>query len=148
MTNTLAVENLRTHFRTDAGIVRAVDGVSFQIPVGHILGIVGESGSGKSVTSLSIMRLLATSAQIESGKIVLLGRDLVKLPEPDMRSIRGRDVSMIFQEPMTSLNPVYTVGSQVAEAIIVHQRVSRREARPAHNCPLPRSRHSPTRTPG
>ncbi|QEG37608.1 ABC transporter ATP-binding protein [Bythopirellula goksoeyrii] len=129
MTNTLAVENLRTYFRTDAGIVRAVDGVSFQIPVGHTLGIVGESGSGKSVTSLSIMRLLATSAQIESGKIVLLGRDLVKLPEPDMRSIRGRDVSMIFQEPMTSLNPVYTVGSQVAEAIIVHQRVSRREAR-------------------
>ncbi len=129
MTNTLAVENLRTYFHTEDGVVRAVDGVTFQIPVGHTLGIVGESGSGKSVTSLSIMRLLAASAQIESGKIVLLGRDLVKLPEPAMRSLRGKDVSMIFQEPMTSLNPVYTVGSQVAEAIIVHQRASYREAR-------------------
>ncbi len=129
MPPTLQVDNLRTYFHTEEGIVRAVDGISFQIPFGHTLGIVGESGSGKSVTSLSIMRLLATSARIESGKIVLLGRDLVKLPEPAMRSIRGQSVSMIFQEPMTSLNPVYTVGSQVAEAIIVHQRASHREAR-------------------
>ncbi|TWU30324.1 ABC transporter ATP-binding protein [Bythopirellula polymerisocia] len=126
---TLEVDNLRTYFHTEDGIVRAVDGVSFQVPVGHTLGIVGESGSGKSVTSLSIMRLLTSSARIESGKIVLLGKDLVRLPEPAMRSIRGKEVSMIFQEPMTSLNPVYTVGSQVAEAIIVHQRVSRKEAR-------------------
>lgn len=126
---TLQVSDLRTYFHTEDGIVRAVDGISFQIPVGHTLGIVGESGSGKSVTSLSIMRLLASSARIESGRIVLLGRDVVKLPEPAMRSIRGQSVSMIFQEPMTSLNPVYTVGSQVAETIIVHQRVSRREAR-------------------
>lgn len=129
MTAAIEVDDLRTYFHTEGGIVRAVDGVSFSIPVGHTLGIVGESGSGKSVTSLSIMRLLTNSAKIESGRIALLGKDLVKLPEPQMRSIRGKDVSMIFQEPMTSLNPVYTVGSQVAEAIILHQRVSHTEAR-------------------
>jgi peptide/nickel transport system ATP-binding protein len=129
MTAAIQVDDLRTYFHTDDGIVKAVDGISFAIPVGHTLGIVGESGSGKSVTSLSIMRLLTTSARIESGRIALLGKDLVKLPEPAMRSIRGKDVSMIFQEPMTSLNPVFTVGSQVAEAIILHQHVSRAEAR-------------------
>ena len=129
MTAAIEVDDLRTYFHTEAGIVRAVDGISFTIPVGHTLGIVGESGSGKSVTSLSIMRLLTSSARIESGRIALLGKDLVKLPEPQMRSIRGKDVSMIFQEPMTSLNPVYTVGSQVAEAIILHQKVSHTEAR-------------------
>ena len=129
MLPTLHVDNLRTYFHTQDGVVRAVEGVSFQIPVGHTLGIVGESGSGKSVTSLSIMRLLGNSARIESGSIALLGHDLVQLPEPQMRALRGRDVSMIFQEPMTSLNPVYTVGSQVAEAIIAHQRVSHTEAR-------------------
>jgi peptide/nickel transport system ATP-binding protein len=129
MTTAIQVDDLRTYFHTDDGVVKAVDGISFAIPVGHTLGIVGESGSGKSVTSLSIMRLLTTSARIESGRIALLGKDLVKLPEPVMRSIRGKDVSMIFQEPMTSLNPVFTVGSQVAEAIILHQHVSRAEAR-------------------
>jgi peptide/nickel transport system ATP-binding protein len=129
MTAAIRVDDLRTYFHTDDGVVKAVDGISFAIPVGHTLGIVGESGSGKSVTSLSIMRLLTASARIESGHIALLGKDLVKLPEPAMRSIRGKDVSMIFQEPMTSLNPVYTVGSQVAEAIILHQYVSRAEAR-------------------
>ena len=129
MTTAIEVDDLRTYFHTEEGLVRAVDGISFRIPVGHTLGIVGESGSGKSVTSLSIMRLLTTSARIESGRIALLGKDLVKLPEPQMRSIRGKDVSMIFQEPMTSLNPVYTVGSQVAEAIILHQHVSHAEAR-------------------
>jgi peptide/nickel transport system ATP-binding protein len=129
MTAAIQVDDLRTYFHTDDGVVKAVDGISFAIPVGHTLGIVGESGSGKSVTSLSIMRLLTTSARIESGRIALLGKDLVKLPEPAMRSIRGKDVSMIFQEPMTSLNPVFTVGSQVAEAIILHQHVSCDEAR-------------------
>ncbi|MDZ4657860.1 MAG: ABC transporter ATP-binding protein [Bythopirellula sp.] len=129
MTTAIEVDDLRTYFHTEEGVVRAVDGISFTIPVGHTLGIVGESGSGKSVTSLSIMRLLTASARIESGRIALLGKDLVKLPEPQMRSIRGKDVSMIFQEPMTSLNPVYTVGSQVAEAIILHQKVSHAEAR-------------------
>jgi peptide/nickel transport system ATP-binding protein len=123
------VADLRTHFHTDDGVVRAVEGVSFRIEPGRTLGIVGESGSGKSVTSLSIMRLLAGSARIETGSISLLGRDLVKLPEPQMRSIRGREISMIFQEPMTSLNPVFTVGSQVMEAILLHQQVTRAEAR-------------------
>ncbi len=123
------VDDLRTYFHTDEGVVRAVDGVTFRIETGHTLGIVGESGSGKSVTSLSVMQLLASSAKIESGKIALLGKDLVGLPEPEMRSIRGKDVSMIFQEPMTSLNPVFTVGSQVAEAIILHQGSTKEEAR-------------------
>jgi peptide/nickel transport system ATP-binding protein len=123
------VSELKTYFHTDEGVVRAVDGVSFSIAPGEALGIVGESGSGKSVTSLSIMGLLASSARIESGRIALLGRDLVGLPERDLREIRGKDVSMIFQEPMTSLNPVFTVGSQVMEAIILHQRVSKAEAR-------------------
>ena len=125
----LDITDLKTYFHTEDGVVRAVDGVSFNILPGHTLGIVGESGSGKSVTSLSIMQLLTTSAKIESGRIALVGKDLVGLPEPQMRDIRGKDVSMIFQEPMTSLNPVYTVGSQVMEAIIIHQHVSKEEAR-------------------
>jgi len=123
------VSDLRTWFHTEAGVVRAVDGISFCVGEGRALGIVGESGSGKSVTSLSIMRLLASSARIESGRIAFLGNDLVGLPEPAMRAIRGRDISMIFQEPMTSLNPVFTVGSQVAEALILHQKLSKRAAR-------------------
>jgi peptide/nickel transport system ATP-binding protein len=123
------VADLKTYFDTEEGVVRAVDGVSFRVEPGRTLGIVGESGSGKSVTSLSIMRLLASSARIESGRIALLGRDLVKLPEPEMRQIRGKEISMIFQEPMTSLNPVFTVGDQVAEAILLHQKVSKAEAR-------------------
>ena len=123
------VKDLRTYFHTDDGLVRAVDNVSFSIEEGKTLGIVGESGSGKSVTSLSIMQLLATAARIETGHISFLGRDLVKISEPEMRRIRGKEISMIFQEPMTSLNPVFTVGDQVAEAIILHQKVSKAEAR-------------------
>jgi peptide/nickel transport system ATP-binding protein len=125
----LDVDQLRTYFHTEEGIVRAVDDLSFRLDQGRTLGIVGESGSGKSVTSLSIMRLLSSTARIESGKIAFLGRDLVGLPEKEMQSIRGRDISMIFQEPMTSLNPVFTVGAQIMEAIILHQRVSKAEAR-------------------
>ena len=128
-TLTLQVDKLSTVFRGEAGVVRAVDGVSFRIREGHTLGIVGESGSGKSVTSLSIMRLLSGSGQIESGRIALLGKELVGLPESQMRQVRGKEISMIFQEPMTSLNPVYSVGSQVAEAIILHQKTSQSEAR-------------------
>jgi peptide/nickel transport system ATP-binding protein len=128
-TAVIDVADLKTYFHSEEGVVRAVDGVSFSIAAGRTLGIVGESGSGKSVTSLSIMRLLASSAQIESGRIALLGRDLVRLPEPEMRSIRGKEISMIFQEPMTSLNPVFTVGDQVMEAILLHQKVTRDEAR-------------------
>ncbi|MCC7475749.1 MAG: ABC transporter ATP-binding protein [Pirellulales bacterium] len=129
MTTVLAVDGLRTFFHTEEGVVRAVDGLTFRLEPGRTLGIVGESGSGKSVTSLSIMQLLTSNAKIESGRISFLGRDLVGLPEREMQSIRGRDISMIFQEPMTSLNPVFTVGSQIMEAIILHQRVSRTVAR-------------------
>src|SRR3989304_667945 len=101
----IEVDHLRTYFHTDDGVMKAVDDISFRIESGRTLGIVGESGSGKSVTSLSIMRLLASTARIESVRIALLGRDLVGLPERQMQSIRGRDVSMILQEAMTSLNP-------------------------------------------
>ncbi len=128
-TPVIDIENLHTNFYTEEGVVEAVDGVSFRVEKGRTLGIVGESGSGKSVTSLSIMQLLASTAKIDSGKISLLGKDLVQLPEPEMRSIRGSQVSMIFQEPMTSLNPVYTVGYQVMEALQLHQNMSKAEAR-------------------
>jgi peptide/nickel transport system ATP-binding protein len=124
------IQGLKTYFHTEEGVVRAVDDLSVQIPEGHTLGLVGESGSGKSVTSLSIMRLLPeVSARIAGGRISFLGKDLVRLPIDEMRTIRGREISMIFQEPGTSLNPVYRAGNQVMEAIMLHQDVSRREAR-------------------
>ena len=129
MSAVIDVQNLQTYFHTDRGVVKAVDDISFQIEPGHTLGVVGESGSGKSVTSLTIMRLLAASAQVENGSISFLGQDLVSLPETDMRKIRGGEISMIFQEPMSSLNPVHKVGKQVMEAIIQHQKVSKKEAR-------------------
>jgi ABC-type dipeptide/oligopeptide/nickel transport system ATPase component len=117
----LDVKDLKTYFDTDEGTVKAVDGVSFHINKGETLAVVGESGSGKSVTSLSIMRLIATPpGRIAGGQILFNGRDLVKLSEREMRGVRGNDISMIFQEPMTSLNPVYTVGDQIAEAIVLH----------------------------
>lgn len=110
--------------------MRAVDGVSFELETGKTLGIVGESGCGKSVTALSIMRLIQQPpGQIESGRILFNGQDLLRLSANEMRKIRGKEVSMIFQEPMTSLNPVYTVGDQIEEAIILHQNVGRTEAR-------------------
>jgi len=125
----LEVRDLVTEFRTDRGVVRAVDGVSFEIPARGTLGVVGESGSGKSVTALSIMRLVAASGRIASGKILYGERDLVALPLPEMRAIRGNRIAMIFQEPMTSLNPVFTVGDQVGEAVRLHQRTSKGQAR-------------------
>ncbi len=125
----LAVDDLRAYFHTDEGVVKAVDGVSFEIGVGQTLGLVGESGSGKSVTSLSILRLLGGSARTASGRIAFLGRDLIGLPEKEIQKVRGKEVSMIFQEPMTSLNPVISVGSQITEAIRIHQKVSRTDAR-------------------
>ena len=125
----LQIQNLRTYFHTDEHTVKAVDDLSVEIQEGKTLGIVGESGSGKSVTSLSVMKLLSHTAQIESGSISFLGRDLVRLPEPEMRRIRGKEISMIFQEPMTSLNPVFTVGFQVMEALTLHQGISKKEAR-------------------
>ncbi|REJ95887.1 MAG: ABC transporter ATP-binding protein, partial [Planctomycetota bacterium] len=126
----LQINGLKTYFQSDQGAVRAVDDLTVQIAEGHTLGLVGESGSGKSVTALSIMRLLPdVAARIAGGTVSFLGRDLVKLPDAEMRSIRGRDISMIFQEPGTSLNPVFKVGKQVMEAIVLHQKVSRSEAR-------------------
>jgi oligopeptide transport system ATP-binding protein len=130
----LEVRDLAVHFANEDGVVRAVDGISFDIDQGEVLAVVGESGSGKSVTSLAIMRLIAGPAgRIVSGSVRLrlkdgTVRDLVGLSEAEMRRVRGNDVAMIFQEPMTSLNPVYTVGNQVIEAITLHQGRSGREA--------------------
>jgi peptide/nickel transport system ATP-binding protein len=123
----LEVSDLQTTFRTDDGPVTAVDGVSFTLERGRTLGIVGESGSGKSVTSLSMMRLLPDSAKV-SGRVMFDGRDLLKLDDAELRKIRGNDMAMIFQDPMTSLNPVYTIGWQLAEAVRIHQDVSRQKA--------------------
>jgi oligopeptide/dipeptide ABC transporter ATP-binding protein len=126
----LVVRDLRTHFFTDEGVVRAVDGVSFDVREGETLAVVGESGSGKSVTSLSILRLIPSPpGRIVSGSIRFRGRELLELSNAEMRRIRGREISMIFQEPMTSLNPVYTCGDQIMESLIVHERLSRRAAR-------------------
>ena len=126
----LRVRDLVATFRTDGGVVRAVDQVSFDIPRGKTVALVGESGCGKSATALSILRLIASPpGRIESGAVELDGRDLLRLSEREMRDVRGNLISMIFQEPMTSLNPVYTVGSQITEAILLHQRQPRRRAR-------------------
>jgi oligopeptide/dipeptide ABC transporter ATP-binding protein len=121
----LVVENLRTHFHTRAGLVRAVDGVDLDVSAGRTLGVVGESGSGKSVTALSIMRLIDPPGRIEPGsRIRFGGRDLVQLDEVELRELRGNEISMIFQEPMTSLNPVFTIGNQIVEAVRLHRSVS------------------------
>ncbi|HZS43912.1 MAG TPA: ABC transporter ATP-binding protein [Blastocatellia bacterium] len=125
----LEVRDLSTHFFTHRGEVPAVDHVSFDLKRGETLGLVGESGSGKSVTSLSIMRLIGQPGRIVGGQIIFKGQDLRKLSDEKMRQIRGNDIAMIFQDPMTSLNPVYTVGEQIAEAIRLHQKVGHHEAR-------------------
>jgi len=130
----LEVNNLKTYFYTDEGVVKSVDGVTFHIQKGETLAVVGESGSGKSVTSLSIMRLIPSPpGKIADGTVIFRGRDgtprdITKVAESDMRKIRGNEISMIFQEPMTSLNPVYTVGDQIAEAVVLHQNKSKKEA--------------------
>ncbi len=126
----LRVEDLVTAFHTDEGVVRAVDGISFELEDGKTLGIVGESGCGKSVTSLSIMRLIQSPpGLVERGKIVFRGRDLLALSERDMRALRGNEISMIFQEPMSSLNPVHRVGRQIAEVFRQHRGASAKQAR-------------------
>lgn len=126
----LEVKDLRTYFRTEGGVVKAVDGISFELGRGKTLGIVGESGCGKSVTSLSIMRLIPNPpGKIVGGGIVFEGEDLLAKSEKQMRGIRGNDISMIFQEPMTSLNPIMTVGAQIAEAILLHQDIGAGAAR-------------------
>ena len=124
----LDVDDLKVAFATDEGLVRAVDGVSFQIGVGETLAVVGESGSGKSVTSLAILRLIPPPGRIADGRVTFAGRDLLALPEPAMRAIRGNEISIVFQEPMTSLNPVRTIGHQIAEAVVLHQRKSPSQA--------------------
>jgi oligopeptide/dipeptide ABC transporter ATP-binding protein len=130
MSDLIQVKNLRTSFFTPEGEVRAIDGVSFEIGEGKTLGLVGESGCGKSVTSLSIMRLIPSPpGKIVGGEILYRGRDLLKLRNEEMRKIRGNEISMIFQEPMTSLNPVFTVGNQIGEAIKLHQGLGKRETR-------------------
>ena len=126
----LEVRDLKTWFHTDAGVLKSVDGVSFTIDRGETVGVVGESGCGKSVTAMSILRLIPQPpGRIESGQILLDGVDLVTMPEPELRRVRGNDVAMIFQEPMTALNPVYTVGDQIIEAITLHQGKDDDEAR-------------------
>ena len=125
----LEIDDLRTHFFTQAGVVRAVDGVSYQVRAGETLGVVGESGCGKSVTALSILRLVANPpGRIVGGRIRFEGIDLLDLSEGEMEALRGNHISMIFQEPMTSLNPLMTIGRQIGEAIALHQGLSAREA--------------------
>lgn len=124
----LEVRNLSTYFYTDRGIVKAVDDVSFSIEKGKTLGIVGESGCGKSITAMSVMRLISKPGKIVTGEILFSGRDIVRNTEAEMMHIRGNDVSMIFQEPMTSLNPVFTIGEQIAEVVILHQKISKADA--------------------
>jgi peptide/nickel transport system ATP-binding protein len=131
MSHLLEVRDLQTHFRTRAGVVRAVDGVSFTLDRGELLGLVGESGCGKSVTALSVMRLVAPPGRIVAGEIKFDGEDLMRASDARLREIRGDDIAMIFQDPMTSLNPVYTVGEQIAEALRLHRRMNRRQARDA-----------------
>lgn len=126
----LELKELRTYFKTDEGLAKSVDGVSYKILKGKTLGVVGESGCGKSVTAMSILRLIPMPpGQIAGGQILLEGRDLVPISEDEMRKIRGNQIAMIFQEPMTSLNPVYTVGDQIMESIILHQGKTKAEAR-------------------
>jgi ABC-type dipeptide/oligopeptide/nickel transport system ATPase component len=122
----LRIKDLTVEFHTEEGVVRALDGVSLSLNKGETLGLVGESGCGKSVTALSIMRLLSRPAgKIVSGEIYFENKNLLSLPEHQMRMLRGNRISMIFQEPMTSLNPVFTIGDQIMEAIMVHQGVKK-----------------------
>ena len=128
MASLLSVENLQVQFQTKKGINTAVDGVSFSIEKGRILGIVGESGCGKSVTSMSILQLLSSNARISGGSIKLDGKELIGLPEKEMCKIRGNDIAMIFQDPMTALNPTLTIGNQLMEPIMLHQNCGKKEA--------------------
>jgi len=129
MEATLKIEELKTFFQTREGVAKAVNGVSLGIEPGMILGVVGESGCGKSVTAFSVLRLVPHPGRIVSGRVLFQGRDLLRLPEKEMRRIRGDRISMIFQEPMISLNPAFTVGDQLTEALRLHRRIGRAEAR-------------------
>ena len=125
----LDIHDLKSHFFTAKGEIPAVDGVSIEVPAGKIIGIVGESGCGKSMTAMSVMGLLRHPGRIVGGSITLDGRDITHLAPRELAKVRGDEISMIFQEPMTSLNPVYPVGKQVQEAILLHQKVSKEEAK-------------------
>lgn len=126
----IEIQGLSTYFHMESGVAKAVEDVSFYIDSGETLGLVGESGCGKSVTSLSIMRLIPSPpGNIEKGRILFRNRDLLGITKPEMRKVRGNDIAMIFQEPMTSLNPVFTIGSQIIEAVTLHQQVGKKEAR-------------------
>ena len=129
MENILEVKNLKTSFFTKKGEVQAVRGVSFDIRKNEIVGLVGESGSGKSITSKSIMRLIAHPGKITDGEVVFNNKDLLKLSDKEMRNIRGNEISMVFQDPMTALNPLVKVGKQMSEIIMRHQKLSKEEAR-------------------
>src|SRR6266568_517099 len=125
----LEVKDLKVSFRTEDGIVKAVDGVSFSLAQGEVLGIVGESGSGKSVTMMSVLRLITDPNMRVEGEVIYKGRNIMKLPEGQMREVRGGEIAMIFQDPMTSLNPVYRVGDQIVEAIVTHREIDKHEAK-------------------
>ena len=125
----LQIKGLKTIFLTENGLLPAVDNISFTIKSGEILGLVGESGCGKSVTALSILRLISPPGKITEGEILFEGSDLLKLSEKEMQNVRGRKISMIFQEPMTALNPVLTVGNQIGETLVIHKRYKKKEAR-------------------
>src|SRR6187402_2296952 len=126
----LCLENLKAYFFTDTAVIRAVDGVSYEVNAGETLAVVGESGSGKSVTALSILKIVPQPpGRIVGGRILFKGRDLVPLSNADMRAIRGKEISMIFQEPMTALNPVFTCGEQIIETLVLHEKIDRRAAR-------------------
>lgn len=125
----LEVKDLKTYFYTDEGVVKSVDGVSFSVDKGETLGVVGESGCGKSITSMSIMQLIGKPGKIVNGEIDFKGENLLNKGKEEMRKIRGKEIAMIFQEPMTSLNPVYTVGQQIMEAVLIHEDMTKEQAR-------------------
>jgi len=125
----LQVKNLRTYFYTEAGVVKAVDGVDFEVYPGEVLGIVGESGCGKSVTSLSIMRLIGQPGKIVEGEVIFNGTDLLKIPESEMVKVRGNSISMIFQQPQSALNPVFRAGEQIGEVLNIHQDLGKEAGR-------------------
>ncbi|QDJ10554.1 Dipeptide transport ATP-binding protein dppD [Roseomonas mucosa] len=126
---TLEVRDLQTHFFTRAGVIKAVDGVSFSVGRGRVLGLVGESGSGKSVTGFSIMRLVDPPGRVVGGHVLFQGRDLATIPEEEMRQLRGNRIAMIFQDPMMTLNPVLRIDTQMIETLQAHEKISREDAR-------------------
>ncbi|MCX6642639.1 MAG: ABC transporter ATP-binding protein, partial [Candidatus Bathyarchaeota archaeon] len=125
----LTVEGLKTYFYTEAGVVKAVDGISFHVKNGESLGVVGESGSGKTVMSLSMLRIIPKPGKIADGKIIYKGEDLMSKSEEEMRNLRGKDLAIIFQDPNSSLNPVYTIETQLRDVLLAHQKLSKQECR-------------------